>query len=56
MDPTVEFACYLAAAACFLIAALGGTKTALSNPATLLPAGLFLWLLPTLWASGTRAF
>lgn len=56
MDPTVEFICYLAAAACFVIAALGGTKKGLSNPVALLPAGLFLWLLPTLWAAGARAF
>ena len=55
MDPTVAFICYLAAAACFLLAALGGTKKALSNPASLLPAGLFLWLLPVLWNAGVRA-
>ena len=56
MDPTVEFVCHLAAAACFLLAAMGGTKKGLSNPAALLPAGLFFWLLPTLWVSGSRAF
>lgn len=55
MDPTVEFICFLVAAACFVLAALGGTKKGLSNPAALLPAGLFFWLLPTLWDAGSRA-
>ena len=56
MDPTPAFVCYLAAAACFLLSALGGTKRGgLSNPAALLPAGLLLWLLPTLWEAGGRA-
>ncbi|HET7487296.1 MAG TPA: hypothetical protein VFJ85_05160 [Acidimicrobiales bacterium] len=55
MDPTAAFLCYLAAAACFLISALGGTKKGLSNAAALLPAGLLFWLLPTLWAAGARA-
>ncbi len=55
MDPTVIFICYLVAAACFVIAALGGTKKGLSNPAALLPAGLFFWLLPTLWDAGSAA-
>ena len=56
MDPTAAFLCDLAAAACFVLAALGGTKKGLSNPASLLPAGLLFWLLPTLWAAGARAF
>lgn len=56
MDPTATFVCYLAAAGCFLLAALGGTKRGFSNPASLLPAGLLLWLLPTLWEAGIRAF
>lgn len=55
MDPTAAFICYLAAAACFLVGALGGTRKGLSHPAALLPAGLLLWLLPTLWAAGGRA-
>ncbi len=55
MDPTIEFICYLAAATCFLLAALGGTKRGPAIPVGLVPAGLLLWLLPTLWASGERA-
>lgn len=55
MDPTAAFLCYLAAAGCFLLAALGGAKKGLSNPNALLPAGLLLWLLPTLWSAGARA-
>ncbi len=56
MDPTLEFLCYLAAAACFLLAALGGTRRGPASPVSLLPAGLLLWLLPTLWSAGERAF
>ena len=56
MDPALEFLCYLAAAACFLLSALGGTKKGPTNPVSLLPAGLLLWLLPTLWAAGESAF
>ena len=56
MDPTAEFLCYLAAAVCFALAALGGTRKGLSNPAALVPAGLLFWLLPALWAAGGRAF
>lgn len=55
MDPTITFICYLVAAVCFVIAALGGTRKGLSNPVALLPAGLFFWLLPTLWAAGSAA-
>lgn len=55
MDPTIEFISYLAAATCFLLAALGGTKRGPAIPVSLVPAGLLLWLLPTLWAAGERA-
>lgn len=55
MDPTAAFICYLAAAACLLLSALGGTKKGLSNPVALLPAGLLFWLLPTLWEAGGSA-
>lgn len=54
MDPAVEFLVYLAAAGCFLLAALGGAHKG-ANPAALVPAGLLLWLLPTLWEAGERA-
>ena len=54
MDPAVEFLLYLAAAGCFLLAALGGAKRA-ANPAALVPLGLLLWLVPTLWEAGVRA-
>lgn len=56
MDPTLEFLCYLAAATCFGLAALGGTRRGPVSPVSLLPAGLLLWLLPTLWAAAERAF
>ncbi len=57
MDPKLAFFCYLAAAACFTLAALGGTRRgAGGQPAVLLPAGLLLWLLPTLWRAGEVAF
>jgi hypothetical protein len=55
MDPTIEFVCYLAAGACFLLGALGGARKGPATPVSLLPAGLLLWLLPTLWAAGERA-
>jgi hypothetical protein len=54
MDPAVEFLLYLAAAGCLLLAVLGGARTA-ANPAALLPLGLLLWLVPTLWEAGERA-
>jgi len=55
MDPTISFLCYLAAAALFLLAALGGARTGPANRIALVPAGLLLWLLPTLWDAGERA-
>lgn len=54
MDAAVEFLFYLAAAGCFLLAALGGARKG-ANPAALVPAGLLLWLVPTLWQAGERA-
>ena len=57
MDPKLEFFSYVAAAACFLLAVLGGTRRgAVGQPAPLVAVGLLLWLLPTLWAAGERAF
>ena len=57
MDPKLTFLCHLGAALCFLIAAVGGTRRgAPGQPAVLIPAGLLLWLFPTLWASWTAAF
>jgi hypothetical protein len=57
MDPKATFFCYLGAAACFLLALFGGTKTGkVGEPAALLPLGLLLWLAPTLWVAGQRAF
>ena len=57
MSPKLEFACFLAAAAAFALAALGGTKRGTATqPAVLVPVGLLLWLLPTLWNAWERAF
>jgi hypothetical protein len=55
MDPKLQFFCYLAAAACFLLAALGGArKGKAAQVEALLPIGLLLWLLPTLWTAWKR--
>ena len=57
MDPTIRFFFYLAAAAAFGLSALGGTRSGSGGqPAVLLPIGLLLWLLPTLWDAGEIAF
>jgi hypothetical protein len=57
MSPKLEFFCYLAAALCFGVAALGGTKKgSAGQPAVLIPLGLLLWLVPTLWNTWERAF
>ena len=57
MDARIRFFCYLAAAACFLVAALGGTKRgAAAQPAVLIPLGLLLFILPTMWDAGGQAF
>lgn len=54
MDPAVEFLVYLGAAGCFLLAALGGARKG-ADATVLVPVGLLLWLLPTLWEAGERA-
>lgn len=54
MDPAVEFLVHLAAAACFLLAALGGARKG-ADASALVPVGLLLWLLPALWEAGERA-
>ena len=57
MDRNIRFFCYLAAAACLGLAGLGGArKGGAAQPAVLLPVGLLLWLLPTLWDAGEAAF
>jgi hypothetical protein len=57
MSPKLQFLCFLGAAVCFGLAALGGTrKGSATQPAVLVPVGLFLWLLPTLWDAWERAF
>ena len=57
MDPRLSFFCYLGAAVAFGLAALGGTrKGSAGQPVVLVPLGLLLWVLPTLWAAGAAAF
>ncbi|HEX2038642.1 MAG TPA: hypothetical protein VHF47_02800 [Acidimicrobiales bacterium] len=56
MDPLPRFFCYLAAAACLALAALGGTRRGRTSPDVLVALGLLLWLAPTLWDAGTAAF
>ena len=57
MDPKITFFCYLAGAACFGLAALGGARRGRAAQAeVLVPLGLLLWLLPTLWNAGEAAF
>ncbi|HUS61643.1 MAG TPA: hypothetical protein VMY34_05560 [Acidimicrobiales bacterium] len=57
MDARLRFFCYLAAAACFGIAALGGTRRGKAGqPNVLVPLGLLLFVIPTLWDSGAQAF
>ena len=57
MDPKLKFLCYLGAAACFVLAALGGARRGRAAQAeVLLPLGLFLWLLPLLWDTAKVAF
>lgn len=53
MDPKLQFACLLGAAICFALAAFGRGAT---GQVALLPLGLLLWLLPTLWNTATLAF
>jgi hypothetical protein len=57
MDPKLEFLCFLGAALCFGLAALGGARSGkAAQPAVLVPLGLLLWLVPTLWNAWERAF
>jgi hypothetical protein len=57
MNPKLQFFCYLASALCFLVAALGGTRRgSAGQPATLVPLGLLLFVVPTLWAAYQHAF
>lgn len=57
MDPKLTALCYLAAAIAFVVAALGGTRRgSATQPAVLMPVGLLLWLLPTLWDAWETAF
>jgi hypothetical protein len=57
MSPKFQFLCFLGAAVSFGLAALGGTrKGSATQPAVLVPIGLLLWLLPTLWNAWQAAF
>ena len=57
MDPKIRFFFFLAAGICFLVAALGGTrKGSAGQPAVLLPVGLLLWIVPTIWDTWETAF
>jgi hypothetical protein len=57
MDPKIQFFCYLGAVASFALAALGGTrKGSGGQPAVLVPIGLLLWVIPTMWNAGEAAF
>ena len=57
MDRNIKFFCYLAAGVCFGLAALGGAKKGgAAQPGVLIPLGLLLWLLPTMWDAGENAF
>jgi hypothetical protein len=63
MDPEVAFFFYLGAVVCFVLAAVGETwrygartRRGLKPTLTLLPLGLALAVVPTLWAVGAEAF
>lgn len=57
MDPKLQFFCFLASALAFLLAAFGGTRRGrVLQPEVLVPLGLLLWLLPTLWNAYQQAF
>ena len=57
MDPKIRFFCYLGAAACFGLAALGGARSGkAAQPGVLIPLGLLLFVLPFLWDTGEAAF
>ncbi len=55
MDPQIKFFFYLAAVACFVVAALPARRRGLA-PVTFLPLGLALFVFPTLWDTGVAAF
>jgi hypothetical protein len=57
MDDQLRFFFLLGSAACFLLAVFGGTKRGrILQPEALVPLGLLLWVLPTLWDVYERAF
>jgi hypothetical protein len=63
VDPEISFFFYLGALICFLIAAVGETwrfgartRRGLKPTLTLLPLGLALAVVPTLWNTGELAF
>ena len=63
MEPEVSFFLYLGAFVCFVLAAVGEnwrygsrTRRGLAPALTLLPLGLALAVLPTLWNTGELAF
>lgn len=63
MDPEISFFFYLGAVACFVLAALGEgwrfgarTRAGLKPSLTLLPLGLALAFIPTMWDAGVAAF
>ena len=63
MEPEVSFFFYLGALICFVLAAIGEswrygarTRRGLKPALTLLPLGLALAVVPTLWNTGELAF
>ena len=63
MEPEISFFLYLGALICFVVAAIGDnwrygsrTRRGLAPTLTLLPLGLALARLPTLWDTGELAF
>jgi len=63
MDPEIAFFFYLGAVICFVLATLGEgwrfgsrTRRGLAPAVALLPLGLALALIPTLWNTGEAAF
>ena len=61
MDPKVAFFFYLAAVACFVVAAFGGVRRFAPRrtsvmPVDLIALGLALFAFPTMWTVGTQAW
>ncbi|HET7489402.1 MAG TPA: hypothetical protein VFJ85_15855 [Acidimicrobiales bacterium] len=63
MDPKVAFWLYLGAVLCFALAAVGNTwrygrlgRVGAPAQIALIPLGLALFAIPTLWTVGTQAF